>query len=140
VELPKIALARADAEHVWSGGINGDGDVGFYTQLERAPTNRRDVIERAGVFSPNASRTSLDMGWVNGPRPRAIVPIIPPKLRPKRSKIGNFHTLFEAEWAVYTPPAPVDPALLRHLGGDLYAVVATWDLTEVERAVLALRS
>lgn len=32
--------------------------------------------------------------------------------------------------------APVDPALLKHIGGDLYAVVATWDLTDLERAVL----
>jgi hypothetical protein len=46
-------------------------------------------------------------------------------------------------WDPERPPAPVDPALLRHIGGDLYAVdlyavVVTWDLTEIERAVLAL--
>lgn len=32
-----------------------------------------------------------------------------------------------------------DPALLKHIGGDLYAVLATWDLTELERSVLGGR-
>src|SRR5438046_3023240 len=34
---------------------------------------------------------------------------------------------------------PEDPALLKHIGGDLYAVVAVWNLTELERAVLSGR-
>jgi len=35
-----------------------------------------------------------------------------------------------------TPPR--DPALIRHIRGDLWAVLAVWDLTELERAVLAM--
>jgi len=35
--------------------------------------------------------------------------------------------------------APRDPMLLRRLGGDLWLVVAHWDLTEVERAAMATR-
>jgi hypothetical protein len=31
----------------------------------------------------------------------------------------------------------VDPILLRPIGGDLYAVVAQWDLTEIERTIIA---
>jgi hypothetical protein len=34
---------------------------------------------------------------------------------------------------------PEDPALLKHIGGDLYAVLAVWNLTELERAVLSGR-
>jgi hypothetical protein len=30
-----------------------------------------------------------------------------------------------------------DPYLRKHIGGDLYAVVAEWDLTELERMVMA---
>lgn len=30
-----------------------------------------------------------------------------------------------------------DPALLKHIGGDLWAVVAVWNLTDLEMAVLA---
>ncbi len=29
-----------------------------------------------------------------------------------------------------------DPLLLRQIGGDLYAIMAQWDLTELERLVM----
>lgn len=64
---------------------------------------------------------------------RAMVPLIPPALRPA-SDFKNFFILWEAEWQ--PDVAPKDPALLKHVGGDLYAVLAVWDLTELERAVL----
>jgi hypothetical protein len=49
----------------------------------------------------------------------------------------NYHVLFEAVWSK-APPS--DPFLLRRLGkGDLWLVLAMWDLTEVERAALAAR-
>lgn len=66
---------------------------------------------------------------------RALVPPIPPALRPA-GDLAKFFTLWEAEWQ---PVPPVDPMLLKHLGGELYIVLATWDLTELERAVLAGR-
>jgi len=68
-------------------------------------------------------------------RYKAMVPPVPPKFRPSTS-LTNFHILWEAEWQQH---APVDPALLRHIGGDLYAVLAIWDLTELERTVLMRR-
>jgi hypothetical protein len=34
---------------------------------------------------------------------------------------------------------PVDPALLRHIRGDLWAVLAVWNLTDLERYVLSQR-
>jgi len=33
----------------------------------------------------------------------------------------------------------VDPYLLRRFGGDAWLVVAAWDLTDVERAVMSQR-
>ena len=48
-----------------------------------------------------------------------------------------FHILWEVEQ--WDPTPPVDPALVRHIRGDLWAVIAMWDLTELERAVLAAR-
>ena len=38
------------------------------------------------------------------------------------------------------PRPPGDPALLRHVGGDVYAVEAVWELTELEKLVLSGRS
>jgi len=47
---------------------------------------------------------------------------------------------FEADWKPVRDRrrAPGDPALLKHLGGPFYAVLATWDLTFVEQAVLGV--
>jgi len=64
------------------------------------------------------------------------VPIIPGYLRPKRG-LQNYHILWEAEWS---RGVPVDPYLLRRIGqGDLWLVVAAWELTEVERAAMSTR-
>lgn len=65
----------------------------------------------------------------------AIVPMIPPHLRPKKA-IESYHILWEAEWS---RAIPVDPMLLRRLTGDMWLVVAAWDLTDVERAAMAHR-
>lgn len=65
----------------------------------------------------------------------AVVPIIPPHLRPKQN-LASYHILWEAEWG---RAIPVDPMLLRRLTGDMWLVVAVWDLTPVERAAMAHR-
>ena len=70
-------------------------------------------------------------GWSSWKTLKAVVPTIPPDLRPK-AKLSNYWILWEADWE----EVPTDPMLLRHLGGSMYAVMAQWDLTEVERAVL----
>ena len=63
------------------------------------------------------------------------MPHIPPDIRPKRG-IQNYHVLYEAVWR---REIPVDPLLLRRIGttGDLWTVLGAWELTELERAVLA---
>jgi hypothetical protein len=49
--------------------------------------------------------------------------------------LRHYVTLFEVDQ--WEPVPPTDPALLKHIAGDLYAVLAVWDLTELERAVIA---
>lgn len=133
VSVPRIAVARANRTTVWTWGIQENGSCTMQTKRDPHVNNRVDVMRfPAGTFEPGQQDE-----WRSVPRIRAVVPNIPPRLRP-RVGLGNFHVLFEAEWGL-DPEPPVDPALLRHIGGDLYAVVATWDLTELERAVLAGR-
>lgn len=79
-----------------------------------------------------ATRDLEGFGW------RAMVPVVPPRFRRRGWK--SCHVLFEAEWAKHTPPAPVDPALIQHLRGDLWIVRGVWDLTPLERAVLMERN
>lgn len=118
---PKLAVCRADARHVHCSGIRSDGTVTFKAD---GGTRKADTIRLDGLFGEPEKTAWRDH--------RAIVPTIPPPFRPQH-KLSGYHILWEAEWNL---TAPADPALLKHLGGDLYAVLAVWDLTELEQAVL----
>ncbi len=123
---PKLAIARADMTSCF-----------WVPQAQRCTFGERWPRAR--------SRKTLTMEWpqLNDLRRgfqdryhyEAIVPIIPVHLRPKRG-LQNYHILWEAEW---TQRYPVDPYLLRRFGGDAWLVVAAWDLTDVERAVMSQR-
>jgi hypothetical protein len=63
---------------------------------------------------------------------RAQVPLIPPGIRPGDTQLRHYWILWEADWEA----APVDPLLLKKLSGDLYVVLAAWDLTDLERAAM----
>lgn len=125
--LPKLAIARADQNHVeWHPIWNGSGGAFKPSQYQRGNAAKSLSIEvMAGSFP----------GQQNRPTGRAIVPMIPVWHRPKTA-LDSYHILWEAEWR---KAYPVDPYLLRRIGGDLWLVVAAWDLTEVERAVMASR-
>lgn len=71
---------------------------------------------------------------------RARAPHVPPYIVTRVGGLENKLLFWEAKW-VYSErhPAPsrtADPALLEHIAGDLYAVVATWELTPLEVAAL----
>lgn len=63
-----------------------------------------------------------------------MVPLIPPNLRPKDS-LENYHILWDVQGSWFNEP-PKDPFLLKHIDGDLFAVIAEWDLTDLEISVL----
>lgn len=123
--LPKLAIARADASDCW---------LSF----------RRDGLRMSSTrFAHDRHRRRfIDIPWPEVSRPAgnkweyaATVPLIPVHLRPRRG-LPNYHVLFEAEW---TQRYPVDPYLLRRIGGDAWVVLAAWELTEVERSVMSSR-
>jgi hypothetical protein len=62
----------------------------------------------------------------------AIMPSVPVHLRPA-GNLSGYYILWEADWK---PAPPVDPLLLKHVHGPIYVVLAQWDLTPIERAVL----
>lgn len=134
--VPCLAIARANARFAWTNGIDRNGGLIIAGKRNHASTNRRDVMRfDNGTFEQLEGTESA--GWW-GYRLNALVPNIPPLLRPKFN-LSNYHVLWEAEWKVAPGPPPGDPALLRHVGGDLYAVHAVWDLSPLEQAVLAGR-
>lgn len=125
VRLPKLAVMRADQPWCWLETWNSGSFAFVYDQFY--PSNARRNIVRFPINTLPVTRT-----WQSY---RAMVPPVPPGLRPA-DNIGNYHILFEAEWKA-EPPG--DPALLKHIGGDLYAVLAVWNLTELECSVLGGR-
>lgn len=134
---PNLAVARSDRRHVryQIQGSDARGSLVFrsdergvagwsWTDLPRKSKLRRSVPLRHFSSVPNYHGVAV-----------AVVPLVPPDVVEKAGNpsLAKCFTLFEADWE----DIPIDPALIRHLGGDLYAVLATWDLTDLERHVLA---
>ncbi len=120
--LPKLAIARADWPSV--NCFRRDGRFVFTSRpWWHGRTPRGEVGVRVAL-PPN-----LD------PSGRAQVPIVPPQFRPK-GPLDNYHLLFEAVWE---PKPTRDPLLLQQIGAAdslLFGVLAAWDLTPLEQAVL----
>ncbi len=119
-KLPKLAIMRADQRKVHCGSYQDAVTFCSANSHSRA----RDL--RIRVSMPGAA-------W-NTPNRIADVPLIPVHLRPRKA-IEKYHVLWEADWHQY----PIDPYLLRRMGEDAWMVVAAWDLTPVERAVMSSR-
>lgn len=131
--LPRLAVIRADATQCFLTSSD-DGGMRTLTYADTAWDRGRARVgrHRVQIRVPRPS-AETNRPW----RASTIVPLIPPEFRPKASRLWRFHVLWEVESWTLEPPR--DPALLRHVRGDLWAVVAVWDLTDLERAVLSAR-
>ena len=129
--MPKLAVARAGDTECFARWFGAD--------MVFADQDWNGVNQGALV---NAHSVRVPVGYDGRPRNpewragRAMVPIVPPRHRPHWPRLRSCHVLWEAQWEWV---APEDPALIRRLIGDLWEVRATWDLTELERLVLAQR-
>lgn len=117
---PKLAIVRADSREVL---LHTNGwDLVFYHMKPNhwGPTNQdQKLVVRARQHTPWSRWT-------------ALTPTIPPWLRPPN--LSDYFILWEAEWRAGV--APGDPALPKRITQDLFVVLATWDLSPVEKAVL----
>lgn len=128
--LPRLAIAPAHLTECWLATNMTHEPARASVRFGKQWAHER---ERKGV---------VRMPWPGFKEPEgrryhwcAQVPLIPVHLRPKYS-LDRYHILWEAEW---TKRYPVDPYLLRRFGGDAWLVLAAWDLTPVERAVMEQR-
>jgi len=124
--LPAIALAPSDAAKCHLD-MKRDGSAVFSDDKWS-----RAVRRRVTVPAETFPRWDHKQPWAVNEH-TTLVPIVPPLLRPKFD-LANYWTLFEV--TSWKPEPAVDPMLLKPLGGALYAVLATWELSAIERAVL----
>ena len=127
--LPKFAVCRADARecHV---RVENDGSVCFASTLAHATPYVRATFLNRPLF-PTDTLPRPTKTW---PRGHTLVPLVPAPLRPPNALRG-YLTLWEVER--WLPMPPGDPFLLKWLGsGFLCAIVAVWNLTPLERAVM----
>lgn len=128
--LPKLAVARASWK--WCH-FNVSGNFGVF-----ASSRQYTYVRSWKRTKPHGHIRIREAAMPKGTKGtgRALVPIIPATIRPKAADLSRYFILFEAEWQ---PIPPCDPLLLSRLSGSLYVILAAWDLTELERAVLAGR-
>lgn len=134
---PRLAAIRSDARlcyfHWARSGrryapvFSTDRFVGYVGRPERSRVCNKVVLDVDAFAVADATRQ-----WhAQHSAHRAVVPTIPPSLLPA-GNLSRYVTLWEADWE----RIPTDPMLLRALGKGLYVVLAQWDLTPLERAVL----
>lgn len=125
---PKLAIARADRKQVT---VSVGWNVLEFSTLQRSLWQYSGSL-RIGI--PYGANNKHKTGY-------ALVPMVPADVRPN-GDLRDFFILWEVEqWSDYRLSAvpDLDPYLLRHIVGDLYAVVAEWDLTPLERAIMTGR-
>jgi hypothetical protein len=139
---PNLAVAKADEK--WCYLISDRPDTETRYRMVGAP-DRRTASSRfwndgktVQTFRfPTVDGAKIDNAWAGM---RSQVPIVPPGLRPTKGGLHLYHVLWEVEEWAPEPRPPSDPALIRQIAGDLWAVFGTWDLTDLERAVLGGRT
>ena len=130
---PRLAIARATAMHCWFT-LTSNRWV-FRTSPYAFKRRRESAWAR---FSYPLSTFTVPPHTLGQYRDRkqlkALVPVIPPSIRPGETQLGKYGILWEADWH----HAPKDPILVRfiHPKSPCVVMVAQWDLTELERSVL----
>lgn len=146
---PRLAISRADRdtvffrrEHWANTAFFSSSERFFLRQSNKAAQAKRDQFALGEGELPrvaDADRWS-DAHPLYEETVKATVPIIPPEHRPTTGSLGDYSILWEVEkWEALPRPqrAPGDPMLLKPLAQTgLYAVMAHWDLTEIEKMVL----
>lgn len=131
---PKLAIGRADRDIM---RFSWQGIQGVF-EPRHAYSGAKDV--RRVMFEYRPIAADFRRGdWTTQHDGYARVPLIPADVRPATGGEKDWFVLWEVEkWAdSYNQIVPdKDPYLLKHVGGQLYAVLAEWDLTDLERAIM----
>lgn len=131
---PNLAIARADEQQIEMERERNGTLIYTPERWSRISSTDRIFEFPAGTLPELTEEQGVGTMWSR--RWMASLPFIPPQYRPPHALV-NYHLLWEAEWRQARGSQRRDPMLLKRVGGDLFAVVAAWDLTPLEKLVLA---
>lgn len=137
---PKLAICRADRKvcrFFWRAREQRiDFRGGETSQAMKSPT--LNLRANVGRLHEQVHRTPDGGSWGRDLTGYTMVPMVPADKMPATGQLSEYFILWEVEaWQERHPNRPpTDPYLLKHIGGSLYAVVAEWDLTELEKSVM----
>jgi len=139
---PRLAISRAGFPYVFfKKQAIGSGTFGNNFNIEWngfEGLSNEQVILPSGTF-PNWEMEKDEKGnphrWnILKDKLKTKVPLVPAHLLPN-GKLESYYILWEAnEWEEL--PQKKDPFLLRRLSSNLFVVLAEWDLTAIEQAVI----
>lgn len=132
--IPRLAICRADAKEVCLERP-GNSLLGTYKANDRSLYRRFGPTSKSLHVLVQFSRP----GFQSWSYRYAPVPMIPADVIPAKGHRSEWHILWEVDhWSEKSQRALAsrDPILLKHIQGSLYAVLAEWDLTPVEVAIM----
>lgn len=128
---PKLAISVASAKTV-TMEYEQSGIIRFYYWKGSFHMGKSEDVIISNVF-PKLPENHWEGQYSRYKRRQASVPAIPASLRPKGS-LSGYYILWEVEeWKMI--PAK-DPYLLKRITPNMFVVLAGWNLTELERAVM----
>lgn len=145
-DRPRLAIARANLKKIvfqrrgkkgagafWSPGawewFGTDWNLNSRNCQTALPDNTFGMEWNLDTWKRNE--------WSHFTTVQTMVPPIPAEFHPKKS-LERYFILWEVDqdgWEPIPEP-PGDPMLLKRLSPNLFTVLAAWDLTELEKAVL----
>ncbi len=146
---PMLALARADRRQVkynrphWGSRVTFSTCSGDVTRRGGMDSGTYAALYPDGLLVREIDMRERHSAYATG---YALVPLVPGNVLVDiggHSALRKHLILWEVEeWAdnVIGARPDIDPYLLRPVHGTIAAVVAEWDLTELERAVMAGRA
>jgi len=129
---PRLAICQAHAVSCYFRKLS-DSLSGIYSinrGISSWQTKSADINLPSGIY-PTWEKN--EQGGIKNELLKCPVPLIPVNKQPA-SPLENFYLLWEVE--SWMPVPPKDPMLLRRLTKNLFAIIATWNLTKLERAII----
>jgi len=136
---PKISIAPFNAKWCYLYKKRNGGAIFSSTNKDTwqiyAVKANGDIALPADTYDWDSETQKKGTRW------KCVSPIVPPRvLTIASAKLTpqHYHIIFEPEiWSkAKVPTPPRDPILGKMLTPNIFGVVATWDLTELERSII----